>query len=450
MSLSTLLLLGLVAACTPEAGKAGEDDDEASDDDDDGGGDDGGGGDLEVLGILVTPDDLVLPTGEAAQLRVTGLLPEHESVDLTASVTWSVDDEGVARVSDALDEEGWLQAVAPGVAEVQALYGDVASPEVRVQVTDATLERLSVAPARVDLAVGDSVELAATATFSDGSTGDFSSQVRWVTEDAGVARFGEGARLDAVAAGETIVRASFEDHDSDGVPVVVVAAAEPNLLVSAASGSISGGVLDLEVTVRNDGATGASDFWVDVFIDPDGTPAAGDIGEEFTLVPYAGADSTASLSFQIPVDSGDHTVVVFVDTNDDIEESDETDNLLEAALGGGTTVSGPDLVISYFDYLADDVTVLWVVDVQNQGDQDADWFYVDLFTDQASSPALYDDGDEYTTIDGIAAGDTDYADFEVETWCFGCSSWVMIDGYDNVYESDESNNVSGPLTVYSE
>ena len=32
-------------------------------------------GDLDVVGILVTLDDLVLPTGEAVQLQVTGLLP---------------------------------------------------------------------------------------------------------------------------------------------------------------------------------------------------------------------------------------------------------------------------------------------------------------------------------------------------------------------------------------
>lgn len=445
MSSPRLLLIGLLwlpLACTAGEGKA--------DDDDDGGGADDGGGDLEVLGILVTPADLVLPTGAGAQLRVTGLLPEHESVDLTASVSWTVDDEAVATVSDGLDEEGLLRAAGVGVTQVAARYGDVLSPAVRVQVTDAALERLSVAPARVDLASGGSVELAATATFSDGSTGDFSSQVRWVTDDPDVARFGAGARLDAAAPGETVVRASFEGQDSDDVPVVVVQAAAPNLRVSAASGSIAGGILELDVTVRNEGTTGAADFWVDVFVDPEGAPAVGTLGDDFSLVAYAGAGSTASLTFQIPVPGGDHTVVVFADTNDDVAESDETDNQLGATLGGGTSMAGPDLAISYFDYLADDVTVYWLVDVVNQGDQDAGWFYVDLFVDRGPPPALYDDGDEYTTIDGIAAGDTDYADFELERVCAGCASWVLIDGYDAVFESNEHNNVEGPLVVWSE
>lgn len=435
-----LLMAGLLGGCG-SPGPAPDDDDGASADD---------GGDLDVLGILVSPDDLVVPTGEAVQLRVTGLLPEHESVDLTASVAWVVDDDSVATVSDGLDEEGLLRASRAGVTTLRAAYGDVRSPDVRVQVTDAELERLSVSPGRVDLGVGASVELAATATFSDGSTGDFSSQVRWVTEDPAVARFGEGARLDAAAVGETVVRAAFEGHDSDDVPVVVVAAPVPNLTVSAATGTIEGGILDLDVTVRNTGTTGAADFWVDVFVDPEAAPEVGDIGADFTLVPYAGADSTASVSFQIPVESGDHEVVVFVDTNDDVEEADEQDNRFTATLAGGARPSGPDLAVSYFDYLSDGVSVLWAVDVVNQGDEDADWFYVDLFIDQPLGPVLYDDGDAYTTIDGIAAGDVDFADFEVDVVCAGCVSWVLVDGYDMVFEPDEDNNIEGPLGVWSE
>ncbi len=415
-----------------------------------GSGGDGDGGNADVIGLLVTPDDLVLPTGRSAQLRVTGLLDEHQSIDLTSSVQWSVADAGVARVSDNLDEEGQVVGLGVGVTQVVASYGEVLSPAVRVVVTDAALDRLVVSPTRVDLASGESVELAASATFSDGSTGDFTSQVRWVTDDASVARFSEGSRLDAADPGETVVRASFEGQDSDGVPVTVVAAPGPNLLVSAASGSISGGILDLDVTVRNDGSTGAADFWVDVFVDADGVPSVGDIGEDYTLVPYAGADDTVSLQFQIPVTQSDHEVVVFVDTNDDVEETAEGDNQLVATLGSGDTTGGPDLSVTYFDYVADETSVYWLVDVTNLGDEDSGWFFVDLFTDQSLAPSLYDDGEAYTSIDSLAAGDTDWADFELDLVCSGCISWVMVDGYDSVVESNEANNLGGPLTVWND
>ena len=48
----------------------------------------------------------------------------------------------------------------------------------------------------------------------------------------------------------------------------------------------------------------------------------------------AGADSTASLTFEVPVGSGDHEVVVFVDSIDDVPEEDELDNQFTATLGG--------------------------------------------------------------------------------------------------------------------
>ncbi len=444
MSPRALLLALSLAACGPKPDIDLDEDDEA-DEDDGGGGEDA----LDLVGILVTPEDLVLPVGGEAQLRAIGLLAERESVDLTASVSWTVDG-AAATVSDDLDEEGLLRATGTGVVEVAAVYGDLASPPVRVQVTDAALERLTVAPARLDLAAGDETRLVATARFSDGSSGDFSAQVLWRTGDPSVVRIADAGQVTAVGEGETTVRASFEDLDSDTVPVSVEGVAAPDLVVSAASGEIVGGMLELAVTVRNAGTTGASGFWVDVFVDPDGAPEVGDFGDDWQLVEYVGAASTASLTYQIPAPSGSHEVVVFVDSNDEIEEADETNNTFQVDLSSGAGGSGPNLEITFFEFLSDATSIAWFVDVTNTGDQDADWFYVDLFIDQSWSPEVYDDGDEYTSIDGIAAGDTDYADFVVETACAACLSWVMVDGYDLVAETDESDNVAGPLSVTSD
>ena len=113
MSRPALLCVLLLSSCAEPAGESGA---RAPTPAGPGGG--GGGGDIEVLGILVTPDDLVLPTGESAQLRVTGLLAEHESVDLTSSVQWSVVDAGVAAVSDALDQEGQVDALGAGITQL--------------------------------------------------------------------------------------------------------------------------------------------------------------------------------------------------------------------------------------------------------------------------------------------------------------------------------------------
>jgi len=413
-----------------------------------------GGESDDLLGLLVTPDGAILPVGQSLQLVATGLLDGRASVDLTDSVEWRVDDRSVVQVSDTLDEEGLAVGQASGVAHVFAVYEQTRSPDVTLTVTDAQVSRLSVAPTSVSLAEGRTVQMTATAVFTDGDQGDVSGQVRWITDDGTVAQFEGGGLLQAVGVGDTEVHAEWEALSTDDVPVTVTGASttgKADLSISAASGSVEGGHLTLSVTVRNTGETGASGFWVDLFVDPSSTPSTGDTGDSYEWITYVGPDDTDTVDFEVPVTDGSHDVTVLVDTNDDIDEASESDNVFSTTVSGGsTTAGGPDLEVSYFDYYADSETVYYYVDVTNSGDEDADWFYVDLFLDESSEPALYSDGDDYTTIDGLAVGDTDYADFLLEAVCYTyCESWVMVDGYDYVDESDEDNNIDGPLYVYA-
>ncbi|MEC8276227.1 MAG: hypothetical protein VX026_00825, partial [Myxococcota bacterium] len=40
----------------------------------------------EILGLVVTPDDLILPVNGRTQLQATGLYSDRSTVDLTSSV----------------------------------------------------------------------------------------------------------------------------------------------------------------------------------------------------------------------------------------------------------------------------------------------------------------------------------------------------------------------------
>ena len=67
-----------------------------------------------LVGILVTPDPVIVPVGGATQLSATGLLEDRQSVDMTHLVTWRSPDAGVASVGDGLDEEGLLTGHSAG------------------------------------------------------------------------------------------------------------------------------------------------------------------------------------------------------------------------------------------------------------------------------------------------------------------------------------------------
>ena len=153
------------------------------------------------------------------------------------------------------------------------------------------------------------------------------------------------------------------------------------------------------------------------------------------------------------ITDGYHEIYILADSEDTVDESNESNNgflgSITASSGGGD--SGPNLEITYFDYSSTAGTLYYFVDVTNTGGEDVGQFYVDLFVDSSSEPVLYDDGDDYTTVDSLAAGATVYADFTFESEdCYYCESWVMIDGYDYVEETDETDNVDGPIYVWTE
>lgn len=422
------------------------------------GGGDGSAVDLDgLVGILVTPEAPVVPVGDEVPLTATGLFDDRSTADLTAVVDWHADDPGVASVSSDLDEEGVVRGESLGETTVWAEVEDISSSVATVRVTDATLLGLSVEPASVTLAEGDEVQLVAQAAWSDGTRGDASAQVRWITDDGTVAQLEPGGRLYAAGVGSTNIHAEWETFASNDVPVDVIdgdgggGGSSPNLRVSSVTGEGAGGLITLTITVANDGATGASGFWVDSFLDPSGTPEVGDYGDDYTYVDYVGPGSTVKVSASLDASEGSHTVAVLIDSEGAVAESDEGDNVWSGSVSvGGASESGPNLTPTYFDWLADWDYIYYYVDIYNGGTEGVGPFYVDLYVDSSYEPSVPSDGDDWVDVTWLDAGDTTYADFLIETTCGDCSSWVLVDSYDEVDETDEDDNAAGPLDVYND
>jgi hypothetical protein len=402
-----------------------------------------------LVGILITPDPVVVPVGGSAQLSATGLLDSRESIDMTALVQWQSSSPEVARARSGLDREGELEGLSSGETMITARYDGITSPGAVARVTDAELLRLTVSPPDLTLATGEAVQLMAAAGFSDGSSGDVTGQVRWITSDGDVAQLSPGGRLSAVGEGAATVTVEWSSVESEPASVTVLpqSSGAPDLVISAMSGSVADGLVSLSATVENVGASSAVEFWVDAWGDPSGTPAIGDVGDDFVLLSYLGAGQSQALSFDLPGSSG---VYVLADTNDDVAESDESNNSASGAVtSGGGGSGGPDLTVSYFDYIADEYSIYYYVEVFNAGDEAAGGFYVDVFVDEDSAPEIGDYGDEYELMDGLGAGERVSMDALVERWCGWCWSWVLVDSLDWVEEANEADNVAGPMDVYS-
>jgi hypothetical protein len=131
-----------------------------------------------IASLDVTPAAPRLAAGTATPMGATVRLSDGTVQDATGSVTWSVGDSSIATVSNQGGTRGLLAARAVGSTRVSAAIGSVTG-DVPLTVTSATLSAVTVTPALPAMALGTTLQLAATGTFSDGSHQDLTAQSQW-------------------------------------------------------------------------------------------------------------------------------------------------------------------------------------------------------------------------------------------------------------------------------
>ena len=101
------------------------------------------------------------------------------------------------------------------------------------------------------------------------------------------------------------------------------------------------------------------------------------------------------------------------------------------------------------EWISDGTWVYYYVEISNYGDSGVGPFWVDVYVDQWSSPAIGSNGDDWAQVSWIGPWSTVAIEFLVEADCtWGCDSWVLADSLDAVSEPYESDNLEGPLWVY--
>lgn len=122
--------------------------------------------------------ELALPVGARLALAATLTYCDGTSAVVREGVTWRTDSAAAE-----VDEAGEVTARSPGVVRVLARSEPEGVEGAAVlTVTDATLVDVSVTPVALSVPVGLSAPLTAMARYSDETTLDVSSQVRWESE----------------------------------------------------------------------------------------------------------------------------------------------------------------------------------------------------------------------------------------------------------------------------
>jgi hypothetical protein len=169
--------------------------------------------------ISITPSNPNVALGEKAHFEATGSFSDGKQKDLTQTVAWKTSQAGVAEIS----APGLATSKQIGRTTITAVSGDVTA-STTLTVSPAALLSLAVSPANPIVPKGETQQLTAMGTFSDGSTQDMTAAVAWSSTPSGVVSISSTGVATAQAVGTSTLVATAASISGQGTLTVSQAA----------------------------------------------------------------------------------------------------------------------------------------------------------------------------------------------------------------------------------
>ncbi len=158
-----------------------------------------------LSGISVSPASANVQIGATQQFQATGTYSDGSTGNVTTSASWTSSVPSVATV----DASGLATAVASGSATITASLGGFSATAALSVSTVAIVTSIAVSPTSPTIAVDTAQQLTATATYSDGTTGDVTSTATWTSSAPAFAFVNAAGLAGGVLAGSSIITASY-------------------------------------------------------------------------------------------------------------------------------------------------------------------------------------------------------------------------------------------------
>ncbi len=190
-----------------------------------------------ITTIQVTPSPVNIAKGQTQQLAALAIYSDGTSSPVTSSVTWTPGDTNTATVTSA----GLLSGVEMGSTTLTAKKDGITSNTVAVNVSTAAITAIQVTPSPVNIAKGQTQQLVAQATYSDGTSSPVTSSVTWTSGDTNTATVTSAGLLSGVEMGSTTLTATKDGITSNTVAVDISAAVITAIQVTPSSVNIAKG-----------------------------------------------------------------------------------------------------------------------------------------------------------------------------------------------------------------
>lgn len=185
-----------------------------------------------LVSIAVTPESASMLVGGMQGFTATGTYSDESTLDITDQVTWTSSDKAVA----ALWPGDLFLGVSEGSVVITASLAGISGSATLDVTASVVLVSIAVTPASAMIAVEETQEFTATATYSDGDTDDVTDEAIWASSDEAVATVEAGVAT-GVGAGSATITATLDGISGEAALDVVLVTLE-SIAVTPESASI--------------------------------------------------------------------------------------------------------------------------------------------------------------------------------------------------------------------
>jgi subtilisin family serine protease/uncharacterized protein YjdB len=136
-----------------------------------------------VTGITITATSASISKGSTSTLTATATYSDNTTGNVSGSVNWLSSDTTVV----TMNSSGIASTQAQGTSNITASLNNVTSNSFTLTVTPPLIVSLSVTPTTPSVAVGSTIQLTATASFTDGATSNVTNTAVWSSTSNSIA-----------------------------------------------------------------------------------------------------------------------------------------------------------------------------------------------------------------------------------------------------------------------
>ena len=198
-----------------------------------------------IASISVSPGNSSLAPGTTQRFVATGTFSDSSTQNITTVSNWQSSNTAAATISNAAGNYGLATAQAQGSTSISASFtspaGPSASGNTSLNVTNATLQSIAVAPASFTTSTSGTVQYTATGTFSNATTQNLTTVATWASSLPSVASITSSGLATGVASGTSNISAALGAVNSPVAALTVTSSPLVSIAVSCTIPQIAQG-----------------------------------------------------------------------------------------------------------------------------------------------------------------------------------------------------------------